>query len=53
MSLIYFTLGLVIGAVFGAKHQSITLFFYEKFKPTLERWKTFVVKKFGEWFKTK
>lgn len=53
MSLIWFALGLAVGAVFGAKHQAITLFFYTKAKPTLQRWKTALAKKFGTWFKTK
>lgn len=40
MSLIWFALGLAVGAVFGAKHQAITLYFYEKSKPYLDKVKT-------------
>lgn len=50
MSLIWFALGLAVGAVFGAKHQAITLFFYTKYKPTLKRWKSYIVKKVSTWF---
>lgn len=46
MSLIWFLFGLAVGAVFGAKHQAITLYFYEKSKPKLDSIKN----KFQDWF---
>ena len=49
MSLFWLALGLAIGAVLGAKHQTITLFFYGKCKPTLKRWKSYFSKKIGKW----
>lgn len=36
MSLIWFMVGLALGAVFGAKHQEITLFLYSTVKPSID-----------------
>jgi hypothetical protein len=36
MSLIWFVFGLAVGAVFGAKHQEITLFLYNNVKPYID-----------------
>ena len=53
MSLIWFALGLFVGAVFGAKHQAMTLYFYEHVKPFLKAWKANLIKKFSGWFAKK
>lgn len=37
MSLIWFVLGLAVGAVLGAKHQAITLFLYGKYKTLVKK----------------
>lgn len=51
MSLLFLAVSFAVGAVFGAKHQAITLFFYKKYKPLLDRLKALLLKKYGEWFK--
>lgn len=51
MTLLWLLIGFAIGAVFGAKHQAITLFFYTKYKPTLDRWKKWATSMVGKWFK--
>ena len=51
MWLIWFVLGLLVGAVFGAKHQTLTIYFYQRVKPTIKRWKATLAKKIGGWFK--
>lgn len=43
MSLFSFILGAAVGAVFGAKHQAMTLFFYDRIKPFLIKTKNRVV----------
>lgn len=50
MSLIWDAVIFSAGAVFGAKHQTITLYFYQRYKPVIDAIKAWLATKFG-WFK--